>query len=173
MKAGKKSSCGCLMIETRCLPKRHGHCSKGKSTPEYAAWRAMINRTTNKKVAHYHNYGGRGITVCDKWINSFEAFYADMGKRPSDKHSIDRIDNSGNYEPSNCRWATKSQQARNTRAAKQIKLEGKVYTIVELAEISGVNYRTIKSRLEHGWSALDSIRLEKNKHVRRRVYKAK
>jgi hypothetical protein len=84
-------------------------------SPEYTAWRHMIDRCKNIKNKHFDDYGGRGITVCERWHNSFENFYADMGPRPSQKHSIDRIDNNCGYEPSNCRWATATTQALNKR----------------------------------------------------------
>lgn len=83
-------------------------------TPEYSSWASMIRRCTNEKAFAYHRYGGRGITVCKRWLNSFENFLSDMGLRPSIKHSLDRINNDGNYEPSNCRWATIDQQMANT-----------------------------------------------------------
>jgi hypothetical protein len=82
---------------------------------EHTSWSGIIQRCTNIKNPKYHNYGGRGITVCERWRDSFENFYADMGPKPSPKHSIDRIDVNGNYEPSNCRWATQLIQSRNTR----------------------------------------------------------
>ncbi len=104
--------CGCCSRGTK--PERHGMAG----TPEYRAWAAMRMRCVNPNMEHWDSYGGRGITVCAKWLNSFGAFYQDMGPRPTSKHSLDRIDNDGNYEPSNCRWATGCQQSSNKRPAR-------------------------------------------------------
>lgn len=82
-------------------------------TPEHNVWRRMIARCTYPSIERYPRYGGRGIKVCDRWLNSFSAFYADMGDRPTPKHQIDRIDNDGNYEPSNCKWSTPSENSLN------------------------------------------------------------
>jgi hypothetical protein len=84
-------------------------------TPEHIAWRSLLQRCENPKNPQYRNYGGRGITVCAAWRASFEAFFADMGERPSANHSIDRINNDGHYEPTNCRWATEDEQRANRR----------------------------------------------------------
>lgn len=109
---GSIISCGCAQKEkAREIRKTHGM----SRTKIYKAWFAMKDRCYNKSHSSYKNYGGRGILVCDKWRVSFENFISDMGERPSPKHSIDRIDNNGNYEPSNCRWATKKQQCANKR----------------------------------------------------------
>jgi ribosome-binding protein aMBF1 (putative translation factor) len=89
------------------------------ASPEYVAWIGMRQRCNDPQHRQYHDYGGRGITVCNRWQNSFLSFYADVGPRPSDKHSLDRIENEGNYEPGNCRWATPAQQAQNTRRSKR------------------------------------------------------
>ena len=91
----------------------HTHYNKKYVTPEYCAWNRMKDRCYNKNYQFYKYYGGRGITVCDRWRNSFSNFFADMGNKPSTRHSLDKVDNNGNYEPSNCRWATPLEQASN------------------------------------------------------------
>jgi hypothetical protein len=120
VKCGHTKSCGCFNREVsrasmrlnRCPPPViHGECG----TPEYRTWQAMITRCTNANQSNFKHYGGRGIAICDRWRNSFSAFLADMGRKPSSQHSIDRINNDGSYEPGNCRWATKSEQSRNRR----------------------------------------------------------
>lgn len=109
---GGTKSCGCLRVENFVgMSTKHGM----RKAPEYNSWDAMIQRCCNPNTKRYHYYGGRGITVCERWRNSFENFYADMGPKPTPKHSIDRINNDGNYEPGNCRWATQSEQNFNTR----------------------------------------------------------
>jgi NUMOD3 motif len=96
--------------------RKHGHARKGKTSLEYNSWAAMIQRCTNPKTKNWASYGGRGITICDRWRTSSEAFLADMGPKPSPKHSLDRWpDNAGNYEPGNCRWATGTEQRLNQR----------------------------------------------------------
>lgn len=109
-------TCGCLRIEVmKSMLKKHGFCFDGEITPEYRAWCSMKTRCFNKNRSEWMRYGGRGITVCKRWKESFKNFFYDMGTRPSEKHSLDRIDTDGNYEPSNCRWATQSEQASNKK----------------------------------------------------------
>ena len=119
LKSGKTQSCGCLQKEKTSLFKTtHGQTAShlpNKETKEYKAWCLMKYRCNNPNYKEFNNYGGRGITVCDRWLHSFENFFEDMGKKPTSKHTLDRKDPNGNYEPSNCRWATQSQQVKNRR----------------------------------------------------------
>jgi hypothetical protein len=118
---------------------------------EYIPYLAMKVRCSNPKADAYPWYGGRGIRVCAEWERSFDAFYRDVGPRPSSKHSLDRIDSNGHYEPGNVRWATKAEQARNTSANVRVEFRGETLTLVEWAERSGVPYHTLKQRIALGW----------------------
>ncbi len=118
LRYGHTQSCGCLRNERiRAANTKHG-CSH--TCAEYQIWSGIIARCENPKSISYHNYGGRGITICTRWRRDFSAFLSDMGTRPSAKHSIDRIDNDQDYEPGNCRWATRKEQSRNRRPAASI-----------------------------------------------------
>jgi len=106
--SGSTKSCGCL--------KKEMHTTHGQHrSPEYKSWTGMIQRCTNPKTPYFKNYGGRGISVCEQWIKSFKVFLADMGKRTTPKHTLERTDTNGDYEPGNCKWATRTEQQHNTR----------------------------------------------------------
>lgn len=121
--------------------------------PEFDVWRAMIARCHSPSDPHYPRWGGRGITVCDRWRESPAAFLEDMGPRPSPNHEIDRYpDNNGNYEKSNCRWATRKENGRNTRKNKMVTYQGETLTLVEWCERLGLPYHKIGSRLRGGWT---------------------
>lgn len=154
--SGATQSCGCLTKE---INTTHGESSttRKQASDEYRTWTAMISRCENANDSSYPDYGGRGITVCDRWRNSFEAFLEDMGRRPSPGHSIDREENSKGYLPSNCRWATKKQQGRNKRNNRIIAARGQRKTMAEWAEITGLRIGTISERLRHGWSQERSV----------------
>jgi hypothetical protein len=154
--SGRCRSCGCTRYTDRTdTLTTHG----GTGTAEYSAWLAMRQRCFYPKSAHFARYGGRGITVCARWKDSFENFLADMGKKPSPQHSLDRVDNAGNYEPQNCRWATKKEQSCNTSANVFLTHNGETLTISQWTEKLGFNQNVIAYRLKHGWSvekALDT-----------------
>lgn len=133
-------SCGCGREKSLY---KHG---MSKST-EFKIWYGMIERCTLSSNPRYKDYGGRGINVCKRWLKSFTNFYKDMGSRPNKKHTLDRIDNNKGYSKSNCRWATQSQQMRNTRVNKYLKYDGQKKCITEWAEITGINRKTLVSRL--------------------------
>lgn len=142
VKRGLTLSCGCLQQHN---PNRRTHgCS---SSPEYAAWAAMKSRCTNPKCGEFTYYGARGISVHPSWLSSFETFLADMGKRPSPKHSIERQDVDGDYTPTNCYWATREVQANNTRSNVVITYLGRTQTIAQWANEIGIPYARLYYRL--------------------------
>lgn len=137
---GNTQSCGCLR------PARHGM----SKTRIYITWCSMMSRCYNPRTSSYKNYGGRGIEVCERWHN-FVNFYADMGDRPSPQHSLERIDNDGDYEPSNCKWATKEEQNNNTRNNHLITFNGETKTITRWSREVGISNEAMRRRLEK-WS---------------------
>lgn len=146
---GDTRSCGCLQRE-QLLARSTTH---GKTrSPEYHSWNHMLRRCYNQRDWKYPQYGGRGIAVCERWQDSFEAFYEDMGDKPSAQHSIEREDNDGNYEPGNCVWATPNQQARNRRSSRMLAFGGRTQCISDWAEELGMSRDTIRKRLNAGWS---------------------
>lgn len=141
---GQKKSCGCR-INSRAI--KH----KMSNTPEHRIWRGMIARCHVKTNNRFLLYGGRGISVCERWRESFLNFFHDVGPRPSAKHSLDRIDNDGNYEPCNCRWATQKEQCRNRGNNIRYAAHGKIMTVMEWAEFLQIPEVTIRKRISAGY----------------------
>lgn len=144
---------------------RHGE----YKSREYGVWEGMLRRTRSPSDRYYYNYGGRGIRVCERWAASFETFLQDMGRCPSDLHSIDRINNDGHYEPGNCRWATRSEQMRNTRSNRMVEHEGERLCVVEWAERFGLPAYVLYGRLRHyDWNMSRALAVgEHRPHLRR------
>mgnify|MGYP001379757104 CR=1 FL=1 len=151
--AGRTRSCGCLNRENLDSSGTH----RKTKTTIYKTWSAMKARCNRVISNDYANYGGRGISVCDRW-NSFENFFLDMGDRP-DGTSIERIDNNGNYEPGNCRWATFGEQSRNKSSNRVIAFNGESACVAEWAETTGIPSNVITRRLNTGWPIKDALTL--------------
>lgn len=149
------------------MSRSHGHTRGGKQTSEYMIWSAMICRCVNVNHKNFADYGGRGITVCARWRNSFEAFFEDMGGRPAGT-SIDRIDNAKGYYKENCRWATKIQQVRNKRTNRLLTLNGVTHCSAEWSELLGFRENTIALRIRLGWSDERILTTPIRKLVRRK-----
>lgn len=118
----------------------------------YMRWKSMLQRCTNPKASNYKRYGGKGVTVCARWRESFAAFAADMGECPGKAFTVDRLRNSGNYEPGNCRWATKAQQNANRASVLELTHAGRTMNAEQWATELGISANTLRSRLRLGWS---------------------
>lgn len=134
--------------------KKHG--MKGQRV--YTIWCQMLGRCFNEKNGSFKRYGGRGISVCERWLE-FQNFLADMGHPPSDIHSIERINNNGNYEPGNCKWATDIEQSNNRRSNKYLEYQGELYTASQLARKLNVNAKSLQQRLRRGKSVEEAVAL--------------
>lgn len=142
MRSGHTASCGHLRVSALVARSTvHGHAARRSNSSAYLSWVAMIGRCTNPTNAAWGNYGGRGITVCKRWLK-FENFYVDMGARPKGT-SLDRIDNAKGYTPSNCRWATRAEQARNTRSTRYISYKQTKLCVSDWAERFGIGSTTM------------------------------
>lgn len=139
------------------MPTTHGHAARASRSSEYEIWKSIIQRCTNKNAKAYPDYGGRGICICDSWRNSFEAFLADVGPRPSPGHSLDRENNDGNYEPGNVRWATRTEQNRNSRHNRLITIDGVTKPLCEWLDERGVKVRTFYYRVHSGRTDAEAL----------------
>jgi hypothetical protein len=151
---GNTKSCGCLLI-------KHGHSHSERydgESPTYKSWVSMKQRCNNPKNPGYKNYGGRGITVCERWLK-FENFLEDMGERPH-RLSLDRIDNNKGYYKENCRWATRNEQNRNQRSNINISLDGKLLCLKDYCKQKNINYSMVIVRLSRGWSLKNAVNIQ-------------
>ena len=149
LKRGLTSSCGCLARE---LNTKHGFCG----TRVYKIWENMKSRCLNPSNTYWHRYGGRGIGLCNEWLE-FEQFYADMGEPPSLKHTLGRIDNNSGYSSQNCRWETKEQQDNNKVLNHFVEIGGVRKTLTQWGRLNGINPSTVLSRISYGWSEFDAV----------------
>jgi hypothetical protein len=158
-----------LLRATACYPcrkraARRAQASKSVSA-EYSAWRYMKDRCGNPNVRWYPRYGGRGIRVCERWSESFDNFFADMGPKPSRGHSLDRIDPDGHYEPLNCRWATWKTQQRNRTNNRIVSIGGRAQTLSAWCEEIGADYHLARSRIHRGWQPERALGIESAAHL--------
>jgi len=155
LKSGNSRSCGCerkrRTIEAKTT---HGHTRGGIETAEFTTWKSMVQRCRDPNTKSYRHYGGRGITVCARWAASFEAFLEDMGPKPSPDHSIERERVNEGYSPENCKWATRSEQARNRRDRATIIIDGIETSLADKCDELSLPYHTIWQRINRlNWSA--------------------
>ena len=168
LKAGGIKSCGCLRRENarkqaKKINEKRAESSHGMvGSPEYRAWQDMLNRCRNAGLSNYNDYGGRGISVCERW-KKFENFLEDMGKRPFGKYSIERVDNDGDYEPDNCKWANSKEQSRNRRTNRFLTVGDRTMCVTDWERRLGVSKGCIRHRLKRGWSELDAVTVPSQK----------
>lgn len=175
LRSGNSRSCGCLRKEVSArLQFKHGAAVGNVFTPEFRVWRSMIDRCRNKNSKNYFRYGGRGITICERW-KVYLNFLEDMGPRPSLKHSIERKNNDKGYEPGNCKWATAQEQANNRRTSRTITWQGKTQTLAQWERETGIDQDTIGMRLVRGWTVEEimTIPLKGKHHAIQTIHTAK
>jgi hypothetical protein len=159
LKRGQAQSCGCLRRElsSQAAKLRKTNLKHGLSkTPEYGVWLTMRRRCDDPNVEKFQQYGGRGIKVCERW-QKFENFISDMGRRPGPEFSIERLDNDGNYEPSNCRWETVQEQSYNKSTTRLLSYKGQEITVHQASKVAGIPKNNIFARLYRGWSVERAI----------------
>ena len=152
LRSGKSGSCGCNFSGKGI---RHG--LYYQYAAEHRSWRAMITRCTNPRQGNYCNYGGRGIRVCIRWRRSFAAFMEDMGPRPAGNYAIDRMNNDGDYEPTNCRWVTQAVNNQKRRNNRMLTRDGVTRSVTEWSNLVGIPATVISKRLRRGWTVDDAL----------------
>ena len=166
LRQGRSKSCGCLCKELSTeRATKHGHAG----TPLYQVWCDMVRRCTNPKHTRFKDWGGRGITICEEWLNleNFLAWVGTSGYRPG--LLIDRIDNDGNYKPSNCRWVTMKEQGNNRRSNRLITYKGKTQTLAQWAELIGIRPTSLSMRLKNGWPLEKALEIPGNYFSKREI----
>lgn len=156
-------SCGCFRKETCAAIGKTNQTHGLTNAPGYKSWSHIVDRCTDPKHEHYHNYGGRGIKLHDEWLESPEKFLTHIGPRPSAEHTVDRIENEGHYEPGNVRWATPAEQSRNTRRNIHVEYLGETYILKDLANAVGVSFHALKKRLDGGKLSVEDAVYETEK----------
>lgn len=158
LKTGNTASCGCYWREqVRKARTTHGDSVHGSVSPEYSIWQGIKERCANPNSPAFENYGGRGISMCERWLNSYENFIADMGRRPTPKHTIERKDNERGYSQENCCWATRFEQARNTRRNHRLEIDGVTQTIADWASTAGIPASRLYARIKSGWDPKTAV----------------
>lgn len=156
LRSGNTTSCGCAQREgatSRCLSRtKHGHSRRSGESPEYVVWQNMLRRCRDPNNKRWARYGGRGISVHAAWVASFAAFLRDVGPRPSPAHTLDRVNNDGNYEPGNVRWTTCDKQAGNKSNTRWIEAFGERLSLSDWERRTGIHHTLIRYRLRVGWS---------------------
>lgn len=159
LRSGHTQSCGCLMRERTVAANRtHGLTVGRQIAREFVVWAGIIDRCENPRSHVFQHYGGRGIRMCERWRLSAATFLSDMGRCPSSHHSLDRIDNEGDYSPGNCRWTDKLTQANNTRANRLLTHDGRTRTLAQWARDCRLPYKVLHARLNrYGWSVARAL----------------
>jgi hypothetical protein len=135
-------------------------------SPEFTVWQMMIQRCCNPSTVSYASYGARGITICKRWRDSFEAFYADMGDRPSPEHTLERVDNAKGYSPDNCRWASSLEQGQNKRNNHLLTFKDQTLTLQEWSRRLDIPKSTLLNRLKYGWSTEEALSMPRRRRAK-------
>ena len=172
LRSKRTNSCGCYRSQEAKRNNTKNKTTRRKINPmEYVVWQSVKQRCYDSKCVSYEYYGGRDIKVCDRWLESFENFYEDMGERPTDKHKLGRLDIQKNYEPSNCKWTLKTLRLNIGKNSRYLTVDGETKTMKEWSIISGIRYGAIKDRVNRGWEHKEAIFKPTGKYIREKELK--